>query len=352
MQVQITTSNVDQLAKRVAATATDLGFTKNGKPMVASQGLRVLSALAGFREEHSLVAALKAETSAPQDQGAKETLGELFNYLTSAYAEEQWDGTTRELLNAAARVLGQTIEWHTTPDDSTEEELLVSLATNGSHLLDLEDIKFWVGLHYHRIYENETPAKRCEWIRRYAEMKGLTPEDAADPITEAQKQELRNKGYRVEYSDFKQPFWTNDVEESVDFASEDAAWADAWSWPQDQAQAAVTPEKQECGACGLPTQVDDDGLCNACALRSEDPMAVAIASLEARWGDEHDWYGREEWQQDVAAGNTKLGYWEWVQHSIEGNGGEAEHCSECGSSLEGNSWDGKCGNCADKHCNR
>lgn len=82
------------------------------------------------------------------------------------------------------------------------------------------------------------------------------------------------------------------------------------------------------------------------ALKS--PMQQAIEALETRWGHEHGWYGREEWQEDVAQGNTRLGYWEWVQHSIEGNGDEEEHCSECGKPLEGASWDGLCGDCADQ----
>lgn len=329
MQLQINSTNLDTLAKRIAATGTELGFTKNGKPMVASQGLRILASVAGFREEHSFVVAVKAETPVPDSTPDRNALGALFSYLTNNYNDDTWDASTRGLLEEAARVLGEPeLSWilhdDEEGDDATEDELLVKLATNGSHSLDLEDIKFWVGQHYHRIYENETPAKRREWIRRYAASFGLTPD--VTPITEAQKQELRDKGYRIAYSDSDHnlPYWETDLEASVDFPSEDAAWEDAWLQMQFLAKSAPAAEKQE-----LPTQVDDDGFCNACAAKG-DTMADAMAKLEARWGHEHAWYGRSEWCEDVAQGNTKLGYWEWVQHSLEANGGDVAHCSVCG----------------------
>lgn len=331
LQIQINTTNLNTLATRIATTGTELGFTKNGKPMVASQGLRILASLAGFREEHSLVAAVKAETPAPQDNAAQAALSNLFNYMTSNYPEEQWDGETRELLDAAAGVLGTSIEWHISPN-----ELVGTLG------LDINDVKAWVAEHYHRIYEQDTPEKRCEWLRRYAEL-----HNTWEPITAAQKQELRSKGYYVELSEFDKPFWENlglDCA-SDDFSCEEAAWANAWA--HEHAEKHAPAEKQACLGCGLPTQVDDDGLCNACAAKS-DTMADAVAKLEARWGEEHAWYGRTEWREDVAQGNTKLGYWEWVQHSIEGNGGDEAHCTECGKpSDDGLAWDnGRCSECA------
>lgn len=136
-------------------------------------------------------------------------------------------------------------------------------------------------------------------------------------------------GYSVALSDFKRPFWQHGDDASEDFSSEAEAW-----------QAALADAR----ARGRFT----DG--SAAQTDSQSEMAQTIAELETRWGDEHGWYGREEWQTDVAAGSTRLGYWEWVAHSIEGNGGEEEHCDECGAPLDGEGWDGKCGNCADQAC--
>lgn len=81
-------------------------------------------------------------------------------------------------------------------------------------------------------------------------------------------------------------------------------------------------------------------------------MQQAMAELEARWGHEHGYYARADWRQDVSEGNTRLGYWEWVQHAIEANDGEENHCSVCGRPLDdedgmdGASTNGMCGNCA------
>lgn len=65
MQISITTENLNNLATRVASTMTELGFSKNGKGMVNSQALRLIASLAGYREEHSFIAALKAVSTTP-----------------------------------------------------------------------------------------------------------------------------------------------------------------------------------------------------------------------------------------------------------------------------------------------
>ena len=37
------------------------------------------------------------------------------------------------------------------------------------------------------------------------------------------------------------------------------------------------------------------------------------------WGEDER-YPVEDWQYEVANGHTRQGYWEWVQHGIEGDG--------------------------------
>ena len=151
----------------------------------------------------------------------------------------------------------------------------------------------------------------------------------AEKLDDTMRGILTRLGYSVALSDFKRPFWQHGDDVSEDFASEAEAW-----------QAALADARARGRyADGSGAQPDPQA-----------GMAQTIAELENRWGDEHGWYGREEWQTDVAAGSTRLGYWEWVAHSIEGNGGEEEHCDECGAPLDGEGWDGKCGNCADRNC--
>ncbi|WP_304350044.1 hypothetical protein [Comamonas testosteroni] len=45
--------------------------------------------------------------------------------------------------------------------------------------IDLDDVAEWCGLHYGRDLFTESPAKKREWILRYAEMHGLAPQGTA-----------------------------------------------------------------------------------------------------------------------------------------------------------------------------
>ncbi len=58
---------------------------------------------------------------------------------------------------------------------------------------------------------------------------------------------------------------------------------------------------------GLPVMYTDTRL-----LESVEAMRRADA-----WGQNPDWT-RNDWQFEVANGETQLGYWQWVSHKIEG----------------------------------
>jgi hypothetical protein len=131
-------------------------------------------------------------------------------------------------------------------------------------------------------------------------------------------------GYSVAQSDFKRPYWEFGGDASEDFNTEAEAW-----------QAAYADAKVH-GRLGN-TEVD-----------SQTSMQQFIEELQQRWGNQHGHYERADWQKDVAAGDTKLGYWEWVAHNIETHGGEEEHCDDCGAVIDGDGWNGLCGNCADR----
>lgn len=62
---------------------------------------------------------------------------------------------------------------------------------------------------------------------------------------------------------------------------------------------------------------------------------------------EHPTYLRSAWPQAAEFDSDSNAYWAWVLHQILCNGGDEEHCSECGAQLDGSSWDGKCGSCVD-----
>lgn len=62
---------------------------------------------------------------------------------------------------------------------------------------------------------------------------------------------------------------------------------------------------------------------------------------------EHPSYSRAAWPQAAEFNSDSNAYWAWVLHQIVCNGGDEEHCSECGAQLDGDSYDGKCGSCID-----
>jgi hypothetical protein len=137
---------------------------------------------------------------------------------------------------------------------------------------------------------------------------------------------LETLGYSVNLSDFKRPYWVHGDDASEDFPTEDEAWLAAMADARARNRFA-------------------DG---ASVVDPQSEMTQFVAELEERWGHEHGHYTREDWGTAVALGNTKVGYWEWVAHTIESNGGDEEHCDECGApNDDGEGWDGKCGNCAD-----
>lgn len=61
--------------------------------------------------------------------------------------------------------------------------------------------------------------------------------------------------------------------------------------------------------CGT---ADADTLCANCRPRAEHP-----AEPIEYWGEADRQYPEADWQRDVADGNTRQGYWEWVAASRE-----------------------------------
>jgi hypothetical protein len=79
---------------------------------------------------------------------------------------------------------------------------------------------------------------------------------------------------------------------------------------------ATTAEKDAAFMAALAQQADIDYLAIG-ESRQPLPESETPDSLEAKYGSEHPEWLRADWQQDVANGDTKLGYWDWVLHNIE-----------------------------------
>lgn len=52
------------------------------------------------------------------------------------------------------------------------------------------------------------------------------------------------------------------------------------------------------------------------------------ADLEMKHGYQHREWPRADWQYDVANGDTKLGYWDWVAHNIESESNEDDEAKQ------------------------
>lgn len=46
----------------------------------------------------------------------------------------------------------------------------------------------------------------------------------------------------------------------------------------------------------------------------------AVENLQSEHGEQHSEWAMASWVYDVRNGDTKLGYWDWVQHQIESEG--------------------------------
>jgi hypothetical protein len=67
------------------------------------------------------------------------------------------------------------------------------------------------------------------------------------------------------------------------------------------------------------------------ALSMDGDLGCTTEELEAKYGTEHPAYQMADWQAEVAAGDTKLGYWIWAMHSVE------SHCFDQSATEPGTS---------------
>lgn len=260
------TAHIYARAEKLLARALELGISKRGKPLNRDQAVELVSAEEGFRNRHVMDAALKSAAALPYP--AREP-------VVDGSAEHMW------------RRLVQTQDWN-----------------EASQIIHLEGF----------IRDRGLLADFTVYAKRAAAM--LT--DAIN-LFEAE-------GYRVRTSHFNGSYWESPSgdEASDDFSSDEEAWLDLFR---------ITGLKSGLDAHAF-NQLSAPEQLNLVRLVLEadrgDAMRQATIALESKWGFEHPQYPRDTWSQEASAGDTKLGYWEWVQHTFEANGGEANHCTCCG----------------------
>lgn len=61
---------------------------------------------------------------------------------------------------------------------------------------------------------------------------------------------------------------------------------------------------------------------DAAGLPPESDYGLSPRRLSFKHGQEHPTFLRAVWQEDVSCGDTRLGYWDWVQHNVDSHYGE------------------------------
>ncbi|MFY2597068.1 hypothetical protein ACOTHJ_13480 [Achromobacter xylosoxidans] len=309
------TANIYARADKLLARAHELGLGKRGKPLKRDQAVELVSAEEGFRNRHVMDATLKAASvsdipwsklaSKPEVVGMflrKHGLLHEFALHVEQLSQQEPPAVCPQCADTGMRDTGGTYPWGEGVNAACDCNLEDNLAqVDWSNPASVVHIEAYV--------------TRWNLLDAYLDAAGIL----------IHRSELH--GY----------YWELDDDASEDFNH---------------------PYEAKLNALRSLTDANAHKAIMA-MLSSLNPrwqMDAAVEALERRWGHEHGYYDREDWQQDVSQGNTKLGYWEWVQHAIEANGGESDHCADCGIHRETEEGSetlcGNCGTAAERHTAR
>lgn len=360
--IAVSLENLTDKANSLAAYMQGKGFKKAGKEVSSGHAIEVIAGLAGYRGADAFMAELKKPGQA-DDRGAAALtlLCGLVHYLTRNYGDDLWDGSTREFLDEAAALLGwEPFEWQLDDDEEGSEPATPvrehSVETAKALLLEKLGYSFTPDVDQPGLWVWRNGNEGCDssfssldaalddvWMTVAGEVMGARnmADSDWDALSLAKQMTLIEETLlSKDAAPVKDPYTERSFELGAMSRDGLLEVLDAGDYP------AHVYDWQSADIRAVILEAEFPGSSDPVPTKS--PMEQAIEALQQRWGDEHGWYGRDEWREDVAQGNTKLGYWEWVQHAIEGNGDEEEHCSECGKPLDEDGYDGKCGDCADK----
>ncbi|HDR9103396.1 TPA: hypothetical protein QDB04_000116 [Burkholderia vietnamiensis] len=333
MKIEVTKSTIKSVANKLVARLNAIGLvSKTGNPVVVDQGYEAVAAILGFRNQHTLRSKLP-DLAAAEHHAASE--------WTRIANAQGWNEESQiihlEGFLADQGLMSQFVEYAraVAAEESSAEDGPTFKGVPGDYdllrALDYDvlqsDLKGWyweygVTDEASEDYRSEEAAWRAAWRDAF--------DKQDDRVLTAMENILTEQGYTVCADvDVSGTFcWYTDADTCESrFTLRETAVLDAWQHFQEAQPDSRYADAGESGAV--------------------DSMKKAVEEVEQQWGAEHPYYTREDWQNDVARGDTKLGYWEWVVHNIESRGGEDEHC-ECGNPLDdGEGYDGKCGHCAD-----
>jgi hypothetical protein len=191
-------------AARLLARHTDMGFTKDGKPMVIDQAFELVAAEEGYRNQHELRAA-----ATKRGNGVVAAGGIFARGVAEAGDTPAVDPQVTE----QAEKLGRS-QWH---------DACNRMGWNrDSEIVHLEGFLAQKGL--------------MAEFGAYAQTVALEEEGFDAEVRNPAREVLESVGYSVQDSEFGKPYWSFEQadEDSTDFPNEAAAWDDAWRDAQER----------------------------------------------------------------------------------------------------------------------
>jgi hypothetical protein len=202
----------------------DLGFRKDGNPLVIDHAYELVAAEEGHRNQHILREKLSAYPALfippvlDEDFAKAVAVAHTLDKDDWDFANEAW----RLIVAEAAKRAGL-------PPVTAESERAAELAwvnvVNRMGWHDRSEILHLEGFIREKGLMGEL-AKYVETVG--AEEQSFGAEGSDDTPSEAVIAELKALGYRIIISDVTRPYWEFGDDASTDFETEAEAWADAW----------------------------------------------------------------------------------------------------------------------------
>jgi len=225
-----------QLARRaefLTNRLNELGFRKNGNPMVVDQAFELVAAEEGFRNQHALRDKLKNYPALyiPYELDEEFAKAVMVQHTIDEddfnHAYEAWTHIVEE----AAKRLG--VQPVTHESEKAGEQAWINVI-NRMGWDDRSEILHLEGFLRERGLMGEL-AKYAERVAREEADMASEPNDTSDwSPSDAIIETLKKVGYSVTKSDFRRPYWSFEDYGSEDFDTEPAAWAAAWTDAQER----------------------------------------------------------------------------------------------------------------------
>lgn len=284
-----------QLARRaefLTKRLNELGFRKNGNPMVVDQAFELVAAEEGFRNQHALRDKLKNYPALYipyelDDEFAKAVMVQhTVDEDDLVYAHEAWEHIVQE----AAKRLGVPPVTH--ESEHAAEKAWINVVNrmgwnDQSEILHLEAF----------IRERGLMGELAKYAETVAKEESSFTDDAPDGPSDAVTDTLEAIGYSVVVSDFSRPYWEFADDASTDFETEGQTWADAWVNAQTRTRELTGIDATRWSAMDEATQLSLVWTHLGGKSKSDQLRAVADSAFESyNFGDDYTVAGADGWE--------------------------------------------------------